>query len=108
MSVSQVCRVEGCGRPKYLRKLCRTHYNRDLAGLEVDGYEIEERNPGRGCFVETCTRKHHSKGLCYKHYLRSYQGVALTAPEPDPNLYRGRKCLVSDCDNEAGGYSVLT
>lgn len=102
-TLSPRCRVTGCGRRLNSTSLCRTHREREMAGLSVDDYVIKSYNPARGCSVAGCTRSHHSKDLCYKHYLRKYSGVPLDAYETDVTRFKGQECLVLSCISPAGG-----
>ena len=78
MSVSQVCRVEGCGRPVKRSDLCSPHYRRKTRGLSVDDYTPVTRRRGLGCEVPDCDRDHHALGFCNPHYLRHMKGKDLT------------------------------
>lgn len=80
ISVSRVCRVEGCGRKIRRQDLCDPHYRRHLNGLSVDDYVPQVRRREVGCAVPGCDREHHAKGWCNAHYLRSLKGADMGNP----------------------------
>ncbi len=89
------CRVETCGGYVEGRGLCKLHYERERAGIPLDG----TRRTDRRCLVEGCERAHLAKGLCVMHYQRDRRDGHPGPAEPKPTgrrkLHDG--CNVTDC-----------
>lgn len=73
----QPCAFPACGRPRYRRDLCQSHYRQDLAGVPLQPI----RNPGPvPCSVDGCDTRARSGGMCNLHYQRKRNGVPLDGP----------------------------
>lgn len=76
------CSVEGCGRGRYARTWCKTHYARWARGRPVEGPIRFQAGRGfeRPCDVAGCERPHYGRGYCERHYqrLRSHGDPLIT------------------------------
>lgn len=73
----RLCEWPGCARPHSAKGYCKTHYQRQRKGTDMDGRYR--------CFILFCTwpgcnRKHYLKGLCSLHYDRQRLGRDMDAP----------------------------
>lgn len=83
------CTADGCGKPLYLREMCRNHYNKSRRALAAP------------CSIVGCAAPAFGRGWCQMHYTRwSVHGDA--AYEPPPRTSGpGVECSASDCDRDA-------
>lgn len=70
MATKSLCKIEGCGKPSYIRGWCAAHHTR----WKRHGDPLAGRNrmPAKGltCSIEGCRKSVHGKGLCITHYAR--------------------------------------
>ena len=98
-SVARVCSVEGCTRRYKALGFCNTHYNRQLAGRDV---EAPVRPPRAAtCTYGDCKEPHVAMGFCKTHYYRHKTGTAMEGRAPKPE-----SCTHGDCP-EPVDYSGL-
>ncbi len=87
------CKVEGCGRLRYAKGLCRIHYQRARKNgdpnrpVRVWKYE-------RPCKEEGCGRPAHSRGWCKAHHHRWVRGKPVEGPLREPLT----ACSVAGCE----------
>jgi hypothetical protein len=67
----KTCRIEGCNKKIYCRKLCCVHYRELRASGEL-GRQYVKRGVGKKdrCIVEGCNLLAQTVYLCRKHYHR--------------------------------------
>lgn len=72
-----LCSIPGCGRPRWARGWCNTHY----AAWRRNGDPLIDRRPRKGrCSIPGCNRLHKGHGLCDLHYQRLKFRRDLLAP----------------------------
>lgn len=94
MSVSHECIIPGCPQTEIKAKgLCSKHYKRGKTGAMATLPSELVR-----CRVETCNSKPRKMSFCEYHYQIHRSSLGPTKTKP----FRGRACLVANCENVAG------
>lgn len=96
-STASLCKHGSCGRPVYCRGWCRTHYDRQWRGDDMDApFKVKKDGPDQ-CKIEGCERllvPPYGRGMCSLHYHRwqrhgnpLYERSRSVCKVPDCNLY---------------------
>lgn len=95
-SVTPVCQVLGCDKPRHGRfTMCKSHYDQDRWLWRKESAET--------CSIPECDRPLMSMGLCGAHKRKYYSGTL----EPEYHQYvvqpvkEEKTCIVEDCDTPA-------
>jgi hypothetical protein len=100
---TDVCSIEGCGRPVYGRGWCHAHNARwrktgdARADVPIEA-RTERSGPEARCGVDGCEKPRKSRGWCSTHWQRwKKHGDPLYVPDPPPVL---TACRAEGCDRE--------
>lgn len=90
MSNVETCSWGTCTHPSYSKGLCKTHYQRQWRGSDMDAPMRGKRTPianaGTTCAHPSCDRPRGNGGTlayCSAHYSRSRLGLDMDAPIQD-------------------------
>lgn len=109
------CSVDGCGRVRRRRSLCRRHYQEGLANGTLE--RVRHPNTGKTCRASKCFEPAVTRGLCGTDYARlqrsgwdesvleGYQNPVLLYVNPDGTR---KPCKVDGCENPASSKSICT
>lgn len=97
MNSDKICSVEGCGKRRYCRGMCTTHYQRFMKKGSIEG----PSRHGAICTIDGRGKPHKSNGLCAMHWWRlRHHGDPIKLPEKPEKPDR---CCVDGCDNAPTG-----
>jgi hypothetical protein len=67
----EICRIDGCDRPRFYRDTCRRHYDRMRRYGEVEA----PPKVAKACKTDACETKAICRGLCKSCYNRAYDAA---------------------------------